>query len=237
MALNYPEVVHMKDMKKVPRFIITCLCLQLFSTSGFSQYKEYKISVKKDTINAIDYKNLKQGKWVISVPELRGEPGYEEEGIFVDGKKEGIWRRYSLSSDLIAIENYRFGGKDGVQKYFTNLGDPLREESWRAYNPDTPYDTIPIYGTGNNEIIGYKVVRAEQYSVKDGEWKFFDPSTGRILKTEIFDRGHPQNKPDTSQLATDDKVKPKVKPQEVLEYEKKNSGKKKVKLREGQTGL
>jgi hypothetical protein len=93
-----------------------------------------------------------------------------------------------------------------------------------------------VYGTGSNEIISYKIVKAEQYSVKDGEWKFYDPSTGRILKTEMFDRGHPQNKPDI-QLATDDKPKPKVKPQEVLDFEKKNSGKKKVKLREGQTGL
>ena len=115
----------MKPMQKIPKFIIICLCLQLFFINAFSQYKEYKISIKNDTINAIDYNNLKQGKWVISVPEIRGEPGYEEEGIFKDGKKEGMWRRYSLTSDLIAIENYRFGGKDGLQKYFTNLGDPL----------------------------------------------------------------------------------------------------------------
>ena len=227
----------MKPMQKIPKFTTTCLCLTLLFTNSFSQYKEYKISIKKDTLNAIDYNNLKQGKWVISVPEIRGEPGYEEEGIFKDGKKEGIWRRYSLNSDLIAIENYRFGGKDGVQKYFTNLGDPLREESWRAYNPDAPYDTIAVYGTGSNEIISYKIVKAEQYSVKDGEWKFYDPSTGRVLKTELFDRGHPQSKPDPTQLVTDDKPKPKVKPQEVLDFEKKNSGKKKVKLREGQTGL
>ena len=227
----------MKPMQKIPKFTIICLCLTLVFINSFSQYKEYKISIKKDTLNAIDYNNLKQGKWVISVPEIRGEPGYEEEGIFKDGKKEGIWRRYSLNSDLIAIENYRFGGKDGVQKYFTNLGDPLREESWRAYNPDAPYDTIAVYGTGSNEIISYKIVKAEQYSVKDGEWKFYDPSTGRVLKTELFDRVHPQSKPDPTQLVTDDKPKPKVKPQEVLDFEKKNSGKKKVKLREGQTGL
>ena len=226
----------MKNIQKISRFVVSYLFLQFYFLSGFSQYKEYKISIKKDTINAIDYNNLKQGKWVISVPELRGEPGYEEEGIFKNGKKEGIWRRYNLTSDLIAIENYRFGGKDGLQKYFTNFGEPLREESWRAYNPDAPYDTIPVYGTGSNEIISYKIVKAEQYSVKDGEWKFYDPSTGRIIRTEIFDRGHPQQKPETPELVSD-KPKPKVKPQEVLDFEKKNSGKKKVKLREGQTGL
>jgi hypothetical protein len=217
--------------------IILSLGLKSFFLEGFSQYKEYKIGVKKDTLNAIDYNNLKQGKWVISVPALRGEEGYEEEGIFKNGKKEGIWRRYSLNGDIIAIENYRQGGKDGAQRYFTNFGDLLREESWKAYNPDAPYDTIPVYGTGNNEIISYKIVRAEQYSVKHGEWKYYNPLTGLIIRTEVFDRGHPKNKPDETETAAEDKPKPKVKPQEVLEYEKKNSGKKKVKVREGQTGL
>jgi hypothetical protein len=216
--------------------LIFILLLQALAINGFSQYKEYKISVKNDTINAIDQHNLKQGKWVISVPELRGEPGYDEEGVFKDGKKEGLWRRYTLTSDLLAIENYRFGGKDGAQQYYTKLGDLVREENWRAYNPDAPYDTIPVYGTGSNEIISYKIVKAEQYSVRNGEWKFYDPSTGRILKTEVYDRGHLQTPTDIASVA-DEKPKPKVKPKEVLEYEKKNSGKKKVKLREGQTGL
>jgi hypothetical protein len=226
-------------MKNSPAFFksaLAFLLIQSFIITAFSQYKEYKISVKNDTINAIDMHNLKQGKWVVSVPELRGEPGYEEEGIFKDGKKEGVWRRYNLNSDIIAIENYRFGGKDGTQQYFTNLGDLLREENWRGYNPDTPYDTIPVYGTNNNEIINYKIVKAEQYSVANGEWKYYDPSTGRIIKTEVYDRGHLQ-KPEMSDVVSDDKPKVTPKPQEVLDYEKKNSGKKKVKLREGQTGL
>ena len=192
--------------------------------------------MKNDTINAIDQHNLKQGKWLISVPELRGEPGYEEEGIFKDGKKEGVWRRYSSDGDILAIENYRFGGKDGTQQYFTKLGDLVREESWRAYNPDAPYDTIPVYGTESNQVISYKIVKADQYSVRNGEWKFYDPSTGRLIKTEEYDHGHLQTQPASADVA-DDKPKPKVKPQEVLEFEKKNSGKKKVKLREGQTGL
>nr|MBA2563204.1 hypothetical protein [Chitinophagaceae bacterium] len=125
----------------------------------------------------------------------------------------------------------------GLQQYFTNFGDPVREENWRAYNPDAPYDTIAVYGTGSNEIIDYKIVKAEQYSVRHGEWKFYDPATGRLIKTEIFDRNHVQKKPDLAEAVADNKPKKKVVPKEVLEFEKKNSGKKKVKLREGQTGL
>ena len=198
-----------------------------------AQYKTYTLSVNGDTLNAVDNKGLKQGKWVIHVDELRGEPGYEEEGIFVDGKREGPWRRYNLNSDLLAIENYRFGGKDGLSQYYTPLGDLVREENWRAYNPDTPYDTIAVYGTGSNEILSYKIVKAEQYSVKNGNWTYYDPTTGRIQKLEKYDRGHLLEEPKTEVVT--DQPKKIAKPAEVLEYEKKNSGKKKVKVRDGQT--
>lgn len=206
-----------------------------FSLSANAQYKTYKISIKGDTINAIDNKGLKQGKWIIHVDPLRGEPGYEEEGVFVNNNKDGAWRRYNLTGDFLALENYRFGGKDGLCQYFSPYGDLLREENWRAYNPNAPYDTIPVYGTDNNQIISYKIVKAEQYSVKDGNWTYYDPSTGRIVKTEKYDRGRLLQAPKTSELASDEPMK-KIVPKEVLDYQKKNSGKKKVKVRDGQTG-
>jgi hypothetical protein len=54
------------------------------------------------------------------------------------------------------------------------------------------------------------------------------------MKSETYDRGFLPKEPDANVVITDDKTK-KVKPKEVLEFEKKNSGKKKVKLRNGQT--
>ena len=226
----------MKNIRlKIQKLTFIFIAMNFFSAEGFAQYKTYALTVDGDTINAIDKKDLKQGMWVISTPELRGEPGYEEEGKFKNGKKEGVWRRFNLNGDLIAIENYKYGGKDGVQKYFTMMGDLGREEGWRAYNPDAPYDTIPIYGTGNNEILNYKIVKAEQYSVKHGTWKWYDPTTGRLIRSETYDRGFLPKEPEPDVAATNDKTK-KVKPAEVLQYEKKNAGKKKVKTRDGQTG-
>jgi hypothetical protein len=226
----------MKNMRlKIQQLAVIFIAAQLFSIKAFAQYKSFALTEDRDTVNAIDKKDRKQGKWIIHVDELRGEPGYEEEGIFKDGKKEGVWRRYNLNGDIIAIENYRYGGKDGKQQYFTMMGDLVREEGWRAYNPDAPYDTIPIYGTDNNQIISFKIVKAEQYSVKHGTWKFYDPSTGRIVRSETYDHGFLPKQPDAPVAATDDKTK-KVKPAEVLQYEKKNAGKKKVKVRDGATG-
>ncbi|MEP6584368.1 MAG: hypothetical protein ABJA90_08870 [Ginsengibacter sp.] len=212
--------------------LITVVVLSSAIEAG-AQYKSYTMSVNGDTLNGIDKKGMRQGKWLLHIDPLRGEPGYEEEGEFVNDKKEGVWRKYTLQSDIIAIENYRYGGKDGKSQYFSPLGDLTREESWRAYNPDAPYDTIAVYGTGSNEILSYKIVKAELYSVKDGDWTYYEPATGRVLKLEKYDRGHLMQAPKSTDTVDD--IPKKVKPKEVLEYEKKNSGKKKVKLRDGQT--
>jgi len=202
-------------------------------SSSNAQYKSYKISPKGDTLNAIDHNGLKQGKWVIHVDPLRGEPGYEEEGIFANDKKEGYWRKYSLMGDLIAYENYKNGDKDGKSQYFTNLGELIREENWRGYNPDQPYDTIPIYGTGSNEILSYKIVKAEPYSVKDGVWTYYDAGTGKILQTETYDRGHLIDQPKPA-LVSQEPMK-KIVPKEVTEWQEKNSHKKNVKVIDGST--
>ena len=210
----------------------------LLGTFCFAQYKTFKLSESGDTLNAIDKQDRRQGKWVIHVDPVRGEDGYEEEGIFKDGKKEGIWRMYSLSGDIIGVETYKFGGKDGVQQYYTYLGDLVREESWRGYNPDAPYDTIPVYGDGNGEIIDFKIVKAEQYSVKHGEWRYYEPGSGRLVKTEKYDRGFLEKGPKSATAAAPvaDKPKKVEKTAEMIEWEKKNKGKKKV-VRDGQTGL
>ncbi len=218
-------------------------CLLVFVLFAFfgssiqaqSPYKSFKIGVKKDTLNRLLLDGTKVGRWVIEQPELRGEPGYTEEGEFVKGYKHGPWRKYTAQGDLVCLENYFNGGKDGIQQYFTYLGDLVREESWRGYDPLHPYDTIAVYGTGNNEIVDYKIVKAEPYSVKDGEWNYYDPASGKLIKTEVWELNNiklpGQEKKD---VATDDKKKVEKTPQ-MLEWEKKNRGKKGA-IRDGRTG-
>jgi len=228
---------------KIRQLGLIVVALLVFIMNGSAQYKSYSISPKGDTLNAIDKKGLKQGKWVITVGEIRGEPGYEEEGFYKDDKKTGPWRRYNTTGDILAIENYKFGGKDGLQEYFSFLGNLQRQEEWHGYNPDAPYDTIPVYGTGSNEILSYKVVKAEQYSVPHGEWKFYDPS-GRISRLDKYDRGRllkdePEKTTAVAVTKTNEETpKEKVKTKEILEYEKKYSKKKRKQLeRVGKTGL
>jgi hypothetical protein len=220
------------------RYKIFIVLFVIFSigNTAFAQYKEYKLNAKGDTINGINHQGQKHGKWVVHVDEIRGEPGFEEEGEFKNGVKHGYWRRYNLQGDLIGVEHFIMGGKDGLQQYFTYLGDLEREESWRGYNPDDPYDTIAVYGTGSNEIVDYKIVKADPYSVKHGDWKYYDPGSGRLIKSEQWDRNN-LVKPDAPKTAAvSDKAKKPEKTAEMLEWERKNKGKKNA-LREGRTGL
>ncbi len=225
-------------MKKNIRYMLPVLFLQFAFCFGTSaQYKTYQLNDKGDTINAINKDGQKTGKWVEHVDEIRGEPGYEDEGIYKKGQKDGFWRRYNLQGDLIAVENYKLGGKDGLQQYYTYLGDLEREESWKGYNPDAPYDTIAVYGTGSGEIVDYKIVKAEPYSVKDGEWRYYEPGSGRLIRTEQWVRNVLQ-KPNAPAPATVDNSKKKEveKTQEMVDWEKKNKGKKRA-LRDGRTGM
>ncbi|MBP6430781.1 MAG: hypothetical protein KA319_03360 [Ferruginibacter sp.] len=221
---------------KVHKLLLIATTICLFLTKGYSQ--TYKLTDNGDTLNLIDAKKQKQGKWVNTIPEQRGNEGYEEEGIYKNDKKEGYWRLYNLQGDLIGVEQYKLGGKHGLQQYYTYLGNLVKEENWKGYDPETPYDTIPVYGQGNDEIIDFKIVKAEQYSVKHGEWRWYSADgSGRLVKTEKYDRGLLEKDPNAApvaKVATNEKKKEVPKTAEMLEWEKKNKGKKKV-IRDGAT--
>ena len=215
-------------------------CLMLLAFLSFNvqaQFKTYSLNANGDTINAVNKDGQKTGKWVYRVEELRGNPGYEEEGVYVKGQKNGYWRKYNLDGDLIAVEHYKMGGKDGLQQYYTFLGNFEREENWRGYNPDSPYDTIPVYGSGSNEILEMKVVKAEPYSVKHGPWKYYDDQ-GRLIRVEEWDRNNIVKPKEVATASKEIKENPKKpeKTAEMMQWELKNKGKKKV-VRDGRTGL
>ncbi len=229
-------------VNKIISFLFTVAAIVCVGLPAAAQYKTFKLSPKGDTLNAIDKKDFKQGKWVVTVAELRGEPGYEEEGYYKDDKKTGPWRKYNSTGDILAVENYKAGGKEGVQEYFSFLGDLLRHEEWKGYNPDAPFDTIAVYGQGNNEVASYKMVKAQQYSVPHGEWKYYAPGE-KFIKMETYDHGRLLKNPDdkTTAVATktaEEKPEEKVKTKEILEYEKKYSKKKRKAMeRDGKTAL
>jgi antitoxin component YwqK of YwqJK toxin-antitoxin module len=218
-------------MKRLLFFILVLSCGRSFSQAG-----SYIIGVKGDTLNKIDSKSMKQGKWVNKVEELRGEPGYEEEGEYLNNRKEGTWRIYSLDGDLIGLEFYKWGNKDGLCQYFNTSGALVREENWRALNPDKLYDTLIIEDIDHLNEYKTVIVKNEGVAIRHGLWKFYNPSTGMIYKTETYTMGKLEtHKTDALSDSTKTASKTLVKPKEVQDYEKKNAGKKQIKVRDGQT--
>jgi antitoxin component YwqK of YwqJK toxin-antitoxin module len=227
------------------------LLLIFISISGNAQWKSYILSPKGDTLNRVDKKGLKQGPWSVHVDDLRGERGYEEEGYYENDLKEGVWKKFSLEGVKIAEENYRWGKLNGRQYYFTYGGGLMREESWRAIDPSVAFDTVAIYDVKDpSKVIDYAVIKNDGVAVKHGKWTYYDPIQGRVEATENYI----MNKLQTDDgLVSSDDIRPisisdgrsrsdttkkaAVKPKEVLDFEKKNSGKKKVKNRDGETGF
>jgi hypothetical protein len=210
--------------------------LLFISCKGFSQAGTFIIGVKGDTLNKVDAKNQKQGKWVVRIDEVRGEPGYEEEGIYKNNRREGGWRIYSLEGDLKGLEFYKWGNKDGNCQYFNSSGSLVREESWRALNPDKLYDTLEIEDIDHLNEYKTVVVKNEGVAIRHGQWKFYDPSTGMINKIQTYTMGKLETpKNGSSSDSTKVASKTMVKPKEVQDYEKKNAGKKKIRVRDGAT--
>lgn len=221
------------------------MLLFYFSHSS-AQCKTYQLDAKHDTINCTDFQSLKQGYWYTKVVDNHGEPGYQESGFYKDNKKEGAWTRLSLMGDTVAEENYKWGCKNGVQRYYNILGI-VREESWKAIDPANPYDTVRVYHLDNPDKYDLKVIRVEAASVKHGTWTYYDPERQTITKTEEYVIDQLVSKKHSLQYLNDSVINAnknpldtslnKNKPPEVLQWEKKNSKKKKIKVRDGATGV
>jgi hypothetical protein len=160
--------------------------LILFSLATYGQCKTFKLGRFGDTLNCTDIHDLKQGKWVVHVDPLRGNPGYEEEGVFRNDKKEGMWRRFNLMGDKLAEENYYLGNKNGRCLYF-DLAGLEHEESWRPPgNPDKNYDTLIVQDPVNQNLYEKVVVKTEGHSLRHGTWIYYDSNYGTIKKTEVY---------------------------------------------------
>ncbi len=231
-------------MKVALSFWVSLLLVISCDVESMAQCRSFKISDRGDTLNCVDVKGRKQGPWIVNIPESRGVVGYEEEGVFLDDRKEGIWRRYSNEGDLLGVENYKWGLINGKNSYYSVLGLE-REESWMAIDPKKLYDTFDVPDLYEDGKYKQVIVKNEGRSLKHGTWTWYDPSTGFVQRSEEFFRDSAVNPlavfgvSNKTQKQPADSMKTgkkNPKPDVVQEWEKKNAGKKKIKVRDGSTG-
>ena len=216
---------------------ILSLLIVIVTTNSFAQCATFRRNAAGDTLDCTDLNGKKQGKWVVKVEALRGEPGYEEEGEFKDDKREGPWRRYNAIGDFLALENYRYGFKDGESQYF-NIYGLEHTEFWHATDPLYPYDTVFVPNVNDPDKYEMKVVKVEATTVKHGNWRYYDAESGKLIKTEsyLFDKLQ-DVKADASaggqKIGGSEATAVGGKPKEVIKFEKKIEKKKKVVIRDG----
>lgn len=220
---------------KHPTMRTLLIILLLISFKGYSQVKSFRVAPNGDTLNRIDNNDLKQGRWVNRFETVRGEPGFEEQGEYRNNKKEGKWTLFSLMGDVIGTEQYQWGNKDGTCLYYNNQGELVREESWKAFNPAHKADTIMVEDVDKPGTYVQKVIKHEGAAVRHGEWRIYESGSGRIVKKEVYYLGTLEDKVNNALTAPVQK-KETPKPKEVLDFEKKNQGKKKIQVRDGRTG-
>ena len=143
---------------------------------NFINAQSYEI-YKGDTINIIDKNNFKQGYWV------KHKPFSEEkiqEGNYVDGKKEGLWKSYYSDGGVKSEITYQHGEKYGKAVIYFENGNVAEEGVWlidkwvnkyKAYyqNGKLSYAwNYNEYGTRS----GYQKYYYENGKVKiEGEWE------------------------------------------------------------------
>jgi hypothetical protein len=195
-----------------------CLLIQGWSPVN-AQWKSFLLSRRGDTLNKVDKLDRKQGPWVESVPEQRGERGYEEEGYYDNGQREGLWKRFSLEGVKIAEENYRWGKLHGNQRYFSYNGGLIREEQWRAIDPAIAFDTVAVYDLKDpDKRIGEVVVKNEGITMRHGRMVHYDPRSGRVLLVENYIMNKLQE--DVPLPAAPDTT-PRIIPKVIQDYDKK----------------
>ena len=172
----------------------------------------------------------------------------------MNDKKDGLWVRFSPQGDKLAEENFRWGALDGKSRYYNRAGGLEREENWRAVDPEKTMDTVDVYDIKDpSKLVNRVIVKLEGQTNKHGVWTYYDPRWGTVIRTERYFLNKIQTDEEVA-ASGDDEIKPidiskgktnsldttgkktLQKPQAVLDYEKKNSGKKKIKARTGQTG-
>ncbi len=114
-------------MKKILLFSLFLLCNMVSSVA--------LAAPGKDSINYTDANDKKQGKWIIygkTAHKLNYTDDQKvEEGIYVDGKKTGIWKEYYPNTNLKSRITYENGRPNGYAVMYHENGKVKEEGLWQ----------------------------------------------------------------------------------------------------------
>lgn len=180
----------------IHRFILIPLLAAVFATPSSAQQTataQRSAVPTQDTagqppINQFNAAGLRVGWWYFHQPARMGEQAYSEFGAYTAGRRYGPWYTMNGLGLIVAIENYRKDVIDGEAKYFEE-GRLSAIGHFRGLNPDTKYDTVDVVEPVTGEI-SQVVIPSERGSLKHGNWRFYDPASGQLLREEEWQVGN-----------------------------------------------
>jgi len=153
------------------------------------------------------------------------------EGLYINRKREGKWKYWTASGDLIMEEEYRDGKLWGAQKIYypgekvlaryKEFKDGVPDGKWVEYFPSgkVKFEGFCKDGKLQGEVVYYypdgKVLRKGKYkdNARDGEWYDYDAKgelvairiyqKGREISTKILKKDLAKVKEDTSEVIRD----------------------------------
>jgi antitoxin component YwqK of YwqJK toxin-antitoxin module len=119
------------------------LLFLLFLGFGSARAQSYEMEMMHDTINKIDFKGYKQGKWVIKGKHydygLKKESykGYTPEqtietGMYLNNRKEGEWTEYYKNGKMRNKLTYVNGVLDGPATFYNTDGKVMKEGNFKG---------------------------------------------------------------------------------------------------------
>lgn len=196
---------------------IICLgLLILVSQSIFSQKKKnipvknapledviativsYEILENGDTINRLDSKNRKVGKWLIVNKGGYGEDDFMELGYFDENVRTGVWKMYTMDGIIISQEFYKKGNKHGEARYYED-GFLYCVGNYLALNSQSDFDTIMVEDPITNQEKPV-IIKTDVGSVRHGFWTYYEPPSNEVKKVQeyqadevIYEKEYPPN--------------------------------------------
>lgn len=161
------------------------IILLLLSFLAIAHLSQAQFPENLDSINRYDAYKRKVGFWLMKDIKGLDDPfPYTEYGEYSNGRKSGVWTKIDSYGRLKAMESFYKGILNGKVQYFEK-GKLNLEGHYRGLNPDIKIDTVPVYDD-DLELEVLVTVPTERGALKHGEWKYYDPTTGELLKIETY---------------------------------------------------
>ncbi len=157
--------------------LILLLTLLFWAENGSAQWSSYKI-YKKDTINRVDKKGLKQGTWM----KFYDSGKVLSSGTFKNNNKQGTFKYFYESGKLKGTAEFNESGsqclfsgyhENGKPEAIGNYWNEKKDSVWRYFNQDSVLISIENYKKG----------------IADGVWRTFYGSTKKMVQMITYKNG------------------------------------------------